>query len=1633
MADPIADWRARRTQGEPLESVESLKGTVFDDSDPIAQWRRVKGPDPTVSPTTKRIGAGFGKFYELASDPLVNLDRYADPLVESAVNDTRPAMRALKGFGGSLLKTVAGFSSPMGMASFASGPIGTVARAGMGAEQVASGAGSAVEGAKHGDWGEAAKGGLETALGALMLHEPARAFGDPERSAVRERAPISYHEGPGTGKLERTETPGVAGPQNELEALFDAAGLKFQEPPTVSWRQKPVGVDEIPEAPTGRPTEPDLYGELLSRLENPSAPIEGQPAESIPPPKRPLGLPAAPRFYAGAQGIEDALRDQLNPASAMDAANRPPPMGDVGRPLDADLIRRDISASNRTISPAEYLSNARLEPGDPLAELEATLYPEAATSTPSQGGLNPLAQDQFMRPSEASRGRPVQEPAASVGPVVGRPEGPRAVNKRTALANLSPGEQQGIDALDELERAISGSDEPATRGNGQQPAAPAGDQPGGNLLQQPAADAVGMESAGRAARSPRERRPADTPATRQRDIFDELIADARAQGYTGDEGELRGMLDERTQLLKEIYGETAGPDPHQILRDIAELGGIGEGGAYPGEMDWLREFQDNAGTIYNPRGAFGRVKGISGVFRTPERPGTFTTAGLTFDQALEGLTQRPGRYPDLKSPSDLIEAIRKAATTDAPAFDQEAELARVGIKPGRDWFNDPRLRGEPSDATFSPSELEAPASGWGDIENAPDEELLRVFEGQRDTAALQDDYREQMGLAPDAPLSERQMFEAAGIPVDEVPSGAVDMLDTGETQPRLPEAGAVRDADKPTPQFEAPFSLTGEADTTQRELEQSLFGGATEAVPSGAPEPAGLRGPDEPPPQGHVRVYRVEPAGGEAATDALNRGRWFSTDRHLAQQKYDRTAGPGVVKYLDVPEADLAQYQQAAKMAGASGDQALTRLLLPAGEANRAGVFSELPASETPSARGELPANVRDFLVRQLRYTPEEVAALHVDEAIRIGQNRVTSPNAAPKPAAPAVSPIPGERPNQPLPSMSNFDELRGARGQQRVARLKRSAVEPQEPGSVAGAPAPKTPQQRQAAHEPLTTKERESLGLPPETRDRAPVSLRESGSSPRQIRQRVEHMEAAIADPTIENFAKWVRETSGQAERVNEKQLRGGTGTENQMPPKSPGGTYLASDPFGFGALTQFMERYPAVARPVLQAAAGALAGALASGDGHELKGAMYGALIGAGLTPQAARLINGQWNKLLSKSGAFDMIKRQAIGAAGGAIIGTAADDKDPARGALEGAALGFLGGTVTPNFRRQFRYGAMLSGQAQLTNVLGNVGAIGSAAAEHAVSGFMGNPTGFKTAKDIVRSLFDLPKIIDSTGRLAFHEPVMATSGKLENMPATGLLSVPGRIMNAADAVTQAVMRKGGLSPEESAYYAYRNKPLTETGQAVLDAQQKSSTLRELVPFAKTAINLAERGIERSVFGLSGLYAKMPARERAMLLGQVTLGTAATLAGAAIGGDHPYLTALTGPFALDFSAGMAAKAAYGRRHQMSTAVKDALTTVLHGVSPLSNLTDLMTPVKFGERYVASYVPALLRIFNPDTWTGTKRATIGQGLTAEAQSRVPGLAQQMPKAPPGRRQAAARPSPPPETDTERQYRELETVLGLR
>jgi len=96
--------------------------------------------------------------------------------------------------------------------------------------------------------------------------------------------------------------------------------------------------------------------------------------------------------------------------------------------------------------------------------------------------------------------------------------------------------------------------------------------------------------------------------------------------------------------------------------------------------------------------------------------------------------------------------------------------------------------------------------------------------------------------------------EAVSAPAVEPPVSApvVDVLDTGELQPRLAGAENVREQNIPTPQLDVPFSLSSEASTATKGSQGGLFGGdAPNVEPS---QPARSETPRE---DGSIPVRRV--------------------------------------------------------------------------------------------------------------------------------------------------------------------------------------------------------------------------------------------------------------------------------------------------------------------------------------------------------------------------------------------------------------------------------------------------------------------------------------------------------------------------------------------------------------------------------------------------------------------------------------------------------------------------------------------------------------------------------------------------------------------------------------------------------
>ena len=282
---------------------------------------------------------------------------------------------------------------------------------------------------------------------------------------------------------------------------------------------------------------------------------------------------------------------------------------------------------------------------------------------------------------------------------------------------------------------------------------------------------------------------AQEAASRNADVLDSLIAKAHAGGFTGDDAVLRAELSDRLSLIQELdteYNES-GRNPLTLLRAIATLGGLSikaETGL-KGELRWLKEFQDNVGTTLHPRAMFGRVHGVQGVFN--ER-------GLSVDDMLTSLQQEQ-RFHYIATLSDLLEEIQAAAM----AQDDTAAIERLQRGLGERWWETIGDAVDDSDVSFDPDELEStpPVTTYWKGDKAEytgaTQELhggtfyeIRIVEGR---------LKGETKLTPQPPAAQ------------------ADVLDTGEEQPRLPEAGAVRDTELATPEVaEAPFALIPQAE-----------------------------------------------------------------------------------------------------------------------------------------------------------------------------------------------------------------------------------------------------------------------------------------------------------------------------------------------------------------------------------------------------------------------------------------------------------------------------------------------------------------------------------------------------------------------------------------------------------------------------------------------------------------------------------------------------------------------------------------------------------------------------------------------------------------------------------------------------
>src|SRR5262252_7546813 len=224
-------------------------------------------------------------------------------------------------------------------------------------------------------------------------------------------------------------------------------------------------------------------------------------------------------------------------------------------------------------------------------------------------------------------------------------------------------------------------------------------------------------------------------------LFDEVLADARARGYTGSAADLRqalqGHVADAQSYIDEHLAAEGEHGARALLEKIRDYGGIGPDDAYSGEISRLWE----SSSAYTPgkgwaaganRLARGRMAGETGGFngvtgvlkREAEGPYVARTGGHSLDRMAELLRQDP-QFSHITGPNELLDALEQAirpGATESTAPSVAQVLEQSGIRPGSDWWRTsaPDLLAQGEDARLQEL-VKHPAMGViNRILNAPD-------------------------------------------------------------------------------------------------------------------------------------------------------------------------------------------------------------------------------------------------------------------------------------------------------------------------------------------------------------------------------------------------------------------------------------------------------------------------------------------------------------------------------------------------------------------------------------------------------------------------------------------------------------------------------------------------------------------------------------------------------------------------------------------------------------------------------------------------------------------------------------------------------------------------------------------------
>lgn len=195
-----------------------------------------------------------------------------------------------------------------------------------------------------------------------------------------------------------------------------------------------------------------------------------------------------------------------------------------------------------------------------------------------------------------------------------------------------------------------------------------------------------------------------------------VVEAARAIDPQADPADVLEEFHFRLEVYRDQQSATqeAGRDPVDLLRRIADLGGIGErddGKGLHGELERLRDGAKGKG------GAWGRFAGMPGIFRarTFDDKGAPAT-GLPLDVMVQRL-QQDDRFAWINSPDDLLNALDDINRDGAESADllpgSETLRDAVGVDLDSDWW---RERWRPAAAQAEASDSVAPDAADADVD-----------------------------------------------------------------------------------------------------------------------------------------------------------------------------------------------------------------------------------------------------------------------------------------------------------------------------------------------------------------------------------------------------------------------------------------------------------------------------------------------------------------------------------------------------------------------------------------------------------------------------------------------------------------------------------------------------------------------------------------------------------------------------------------------------------------------------------------------------------------------------------------------------------------------------------------------------